>query len=190
MVAIRRDKPWTWAEYEALPDDGVRREVIEGTLFELPRPNMFHAMSISNLIALLHRPVEEAGARWMFGVFAVFMDGAEPVLPDLVVLLQGNTARTTERGIEGPPDIVIEVLSPSNRARDVLTKRALYRRAGVREYWIVDPTALTIEVVRFRDGIEESRTFGDDERVVSAVLPGVDFPASAVFAGFDEIEAE
>jgi Uma2 family endonuclease len=87
--------------------------------------------------------------------------------------------------------LVIEVLSPSNRTHDVLTERELYRRGGVREYWMVDPDDRSIEVVAFgatRSG--NARTFRGNEQLVSAVLPRLAFAAGEAFAGLDAIAAE
>ncbi len=188
MAVQRHDAPWTYEDLLALPDDGKRYEIIEGELFALTGPNLWHVTAVANLTALLLPYVSAIGGRFYPAVFDLFLVGANPVQPDLAVTLPGSTVRRVGRGVEGPPDLVIEVISPSNRVHDVLTKRALYGRAGVREYWIVDPVALTVEIVTFADGPARSRTFAGDQRVVSEVLPNVDFPTSAVFADFDTIE--
>ena len=188
MALQRQDVPWSYEDLRALPDDGKRYEIIEGELFELTGPNLFHATAVSNLVVLLLPFVQALGGRLYPAVFDLFLPGAEPVEPDIAILLPSNPARKTVRGIEGPPDIVIEVLSPSNRTHDLLTKRAIYQRGGVREYWIADPEGRTLEVVSFVGGTYRSRTLVGDDVVASDVLPGVAFPASAVFAGMDGIE--
>ena len=190
MAIQRRDAPWTYEDLLALPDDGKRYEIIEGELFELTGPNLWHVTAVSNLTALLLPYVTALGGRFYPAVFGLFLAGANPVQPDLAVTLPGSMVRRVGRGIEGPPDLVVEVISPSNRVHDVLTKRAPYGRAGIREYWIIDAVALTVEVVTFADSTDRSRAFAGNQRVVSSVLPGADFPASAVFADFDTIEDE
>ena len=86
-------------------------------------------------------------------------------------MLPGSDARVELRGVEGPPDLVIEVLSPSNRGHDLLTKRALYARAGVREYWLVDPDARTVEILTLdRDAFHLAMAASGDEAPVSPLL--------------------
>jgi Uma2 family endonuclease len=185
------ERTWTYEDLKALPDDGKRYEIIEGELFELTGPKLLHAMAIMNLIRLLDPEVLRAKGALFTAVLDVFFADADPVEPDLVILLPGGVARRTMRGIEGPPDLIVEVVSPSNRTHDVLTKRALYNRGGVREYWIVDPEHRTVEVVSFNAaGSGGARVFAGEEIVVSALLPDLAFPASAAFAGFDEVVAE
>jgi Uma2 family endonuclease len=92
--------------------------------------------------------------------------------------------------VQGPPDLLIEILSPSNRGHDLLTKRALYARAGAREYWIVDPVQRTIEVLTLdRDAFHSVQTASGDDSVVSLLLAGTTIPVAGIFARFDEIEA-
>ena len=121
----------------------------------------------------------------------VFFPGADPVQPDIVVLLPDSNASLVVRGIEGPPDLLVEVLSLSNRGRDLLTKRALYARAGVPEYWIVDPMSRTIEVLTLdRDAFHTAQVAAGQDTVVSPLLGGMAFPLATVFARLDEIEDE
>ncbi len=190
-MALRRlERNWTCEDLVALPEDGTRYEIIEGQLFELTGPNLRHAKVISNLFLLIALVVRAEGGDVFSAVADVFLNGADPVEPDLVVVLPGAHARQAMRGVEGPPDLVIEVFSPSNRTHDVLTKRERYRRGGVREYWMVDPDDRSIEVVAFgatRAG--DARTSRGNEQVVSAVLPRLAFAAEEAFAGLDAIAA-
>jgi Uma2 family endonuclease len=176
---------WAYDDLLALPDDGKLYEIIEGDLFELPKPKLAHAVVVMNLILLVGPLVRSRGGVICTATIDVCFLGADPVKPDIVILLPGGVATESERGIEGPPDIVIEVLSPSNRTHDLLTKRALYQRGGVREYWIGDPDNQTLEVVSYADGRSVSRVFSGNQPVVSGLLPGVSFPTAAVFEGVD-----
>lgn len=190
MAVQRHEAPWTYEDLLALPADGKRYEIIEGELFELTGPKFAHGVAVMNLILLLGPMVRSFGGIILTATMDVFFRGADPVQPDIVILLPGSSAEPTDRGIEGPPDIVIEILSPSNRVHDLLTKRALYERGGVREYWIGDPDARTLEIASFVAGRSGSRIFAGDEPVVSNLLPDVSFPASAIFAGIDAADAE
>jgi Uma2 family endonuclease len=147
MALTKPAGTWSYADLATLPDDGTRYEIIDGELYEMPSPTWAHAIVIAGLIRLLLPVLDRLGGLWVTAPLDVFFTGADPVQPDLVVLLPGGSARPVRRGVEGPPDLLIEVLSPSNRAHDQVRKRALYARAGVREYWIVDPDVASIEII-------------------------------------------
>jgi Uma2 family endonuclease len=140
---------------------------------------------------LLLGPVIDALGGWLVTApVDVFFPGADPVQPDIVVMLQGGEASPFRRGVQGPPDLAIEVISPSNRGHDLLTKRALYARAGVREYWLVDPEARTVEILALdRDAFHSVQVAAVAETIVSPLLGNAEFPVSAVFARLDDIEA-
>lgn len=182
MAVTNQTKIWTYEDLFDLPDDGRRYEIIDGELYEMTAPNSEHALTIMNLIAVLLPVVSSLGGKLLTAPLDVFFPGANPVQPDLLVLLPARLTSISKRGIEGAPDLVIEVLSPSNSARDRLAKRSLYARGGVSEYWLTSPEAASVEVLGL-DG-EVYRTHvraGGDEPVTSLVLPKLAFPASAIF---------
>ncbi|HEX5498079.1 MAG TPA: Uma2 family endonuclease, partial [Thermomicrobiales bacterium] len=115
MALKKSDAPWTYEDLLALPEDGKRYEIIEGTLYEMTGPNTAHAAAVMNLIAMLLPLVAALGCRLFTAPVDVFVRGANPVQPDLMAILPGSRATVVRRGIEGPPDLVIEVISPSNR---------------------------------------------------------------------------
>jgi len=191
MAITKPAGSWTYEDLFSLPDDGRRYEIIEGELCEMPSSTSAHGVTIRNLMFLLG-PVIEVLRGWLLTApLDVFFPGADPVQPDIVVLLPDSSASLVVRGIEGPPDLLVEVLSPSNRGHDLLTKRALYARAGVREYWIVDPTNCTVEILTLdRDAFHTVQVAGGENAVISPLLGGMAFPLSAVFARLEEIEDE
>ena len=88
--------------------------------------------------------------------------------------------------MDGAPDLLIEVLSPSNRAHDILTKRALYGRAGVREYWIVDPEARTLEILSLdRDALHGVVAASGTDQPISPLLGPLSIVVDDLFAGID-----
>ena len=189
MAVTRPIGTWTYEDLFALPDDGKRYEIIMGELFELPSPGLAHATVIANLISMLIPLVSKLGGLWRTGPLGVFFSDADPVLPDIIVLLPEGKARPTDRGVAGPPDLVVEVLTPSNRVHDLLRKRALYGLAGVREYWIVSPEARTLEILILdRDALQTVATASGAD-YVSSPLFGTKFWLSEVFAGLDKLEA-
>jgi Uma2 family endonuclease len=177
---------WTYEDLFSLPEDGRRYEIIEGELYEMPSPSWAHATVVANLIAMLIPMVDLRGGRWRTAPLDVFFQGADPVQPDIVVLLPGSRARPNERGVVGPPDLVIEVLSPSNRGHDLLTKRSLYARAGVKEYWLVDPDSRTIEILALdRDAFHLAVAASGAETPVSPLLGPLPITVADLFAGID-----
>jgi len=162
MAQTKRAGAWTYQDLFALPDDGTRYEIIEGELYEMPSPNLHHATVIANIITMLVPLIDRLSGRWFTAPLDVFFQGADPVQPDILVILPDWHGRLTLRGPEGPPDLLIEVLSPSNRGHDLLTKRTLYARAGVREYWIADPEARTLAIFTLdRDAFHQNVVASD-----------------------------
>lgn len=171
MTLTKPAGTWTYEDLFSLPDDGQRYEIIDGELFEMPSPGSAHALIVAALIRVLMPLVEGLGGRWVTAPLDVFFAGANPVQPDFLAVLPSGPARIVTRGVEGPPDLIIEVISPSNRLHDVLTKRALYGRGGVREYWIVDPEARTIEILTLdRDALHLALSASGMDPLVSPLL--------------------
>ena len=101
--------------------------------------------------------------------------------PDMVIILRGGRATVTDRMIEGPPDIVMEVLS-SDRRRDLVRKRQVYAEAGITEYWIFDPRADTATLMELRDGeYVERAVLTADDTLTTPLLPGLAIPLDDVF---------
>ena len=191
MALTKPAGSWTYEDLFALPDDGRHYEIIEGELYEMPAPNVDHATTILNLVLMLSPVIQSLGGKLFFAPLDVFFQGANPVEPDIVVLLPGWQGRIRQRGPEGIPDLLIEILSPSNRVHDLLTKRSLYGRAGVREYWIVDPMGRTVDVLSHdRGALHPVETASGEDAVVSPLLGGAAFPLAQIFANVGEYDAE
>ena len=190
MAITKSAGTWTFEDLFSLPDDGRRYEIIEGELYEMPAPNLVHATVVMNCIALLLPIVSYLDGRLFTAPLDVFFQGADPVQPDIVVILPGWSGNLPLRGPEGAPDLLIEVLSPANRGHDLLTKRALYARAGVREYWIVDPASRAVEVLTLdRDAFHTVQRASGDDAVISSLLGEASFPLAAIFTGVNQLEA-
>ena len=187
MAVTKPAGTWTYDDLFALPDDGTRYEIIEGELYAMPAPNWDHAATIMNLLFLLGPVIHSLGGKLATAPLDVFFHGGDPVQPDIVVILPGSAAIGKGRGVEGVPDLLIEILSPSNRGHDLLTKRSLYARAGVREYWIVDPANRTFEILALdRDAFHSVQIAAGGEDAISPLLGGATFPLDRVFAGIDD----
>jgi len=154
-----------YADYLVLPDDGRRYEIIDGELAASPVPRPFH-QTVSRRIQFVLYARELAGDGQVFDApIDLLLTPHDILQPDLLFLDADQAGLVTERGIEGAPALVIEILSPSTRRRDVLVKSGVYARCGVPEYWIVDPDVDRLEVFEL-DG-------GSYTRVLQASAPAV-----------------
>lgn len=178
-------KRYTLADIEgvAQPWDDTRYEIIDGELFEMTAPGWPHVIAVANLFELLLPVVRPRGGRIVTAPVDVFFGGADPVQPDLVVLLPGKLHLPSRRGVEGAPDLLIEILSPSNPEHDRVRKRGIYARGGVPEYWLVTPRTAAIEVLALDGSVYRTHVrAAGDQVVTSLVVPDLAFPASAAFA--------
>jgi Uma2 family endonuclease len=143
----------THRDYAALPDDGRRYELHEGELSVMPTPGTRHQRVIGSLHVLLRAHVEahRLGEVFLSPVDGI-LSGTTVVEPDLVYLDPTRAHLVSDRAIEGPPTLVVEVLSPSSTTIDRSRKRELYARHGIPSYWIVDPVASTLEAYSLADG--------------------------------------
>jgi Uma2 family endonuclease len=136
----------TYADYAAIPDDGRRYELHDGSLVMTPAPGTDHQGVLRDLLVVLHRHVtaHTLGIVLPSPVDCILSD-TTVVQPDLVFVATGRASIVTERAIEGPPSLVVEIVSASSRATDRTTKAAIYARHRIPHYWIVDPRERTIE---------------------------------------------
>jgi Uma2 family endonuclease len=132
------------------PDDGLRHEIIDGAHYMTPSPNQRHQELVARLHLSLGVFLEDRPdrGRLFLSPFDVVFSFHDVVEPDLVFVAPDQFEILTARNIQGTPALVIEVLSPSTGRRDREIKRRLYDRAGVREYWLVDPDLNAVTVQR------------------------------------------
>lgn len=157
-------RPFTVKDYERLPDDGVRYEILDGVLVMTPAPSTEHQRISKRLHSILYQAIELTGRGEVFyAPFDVELDRTNLVEPDLVVILADHLDRLTPKRMVGPPDLVVEILSPSTASRDRGDKLAIYAKFGVRHYWIVDPV---------RRKLHEHVLEGESYRVVCTASDG------------------
>ena len=176
---------WTYDSYAALPDDGKRYEIIDGVLYMAPpSPSGWHQQSVVRLTHYLFEAVELAGIGRLFvAPFDVELLPNTVVQPDVVVLLNKNSEKYVVSRIIGGPDLVIEIISPSTAQHDRLRKYNVYARAGVKEYWIVEPIRYTVEVFTFmEDGYHSLGVFSGGQTLPSEVVPDFSVPVEQFFA--------
>lgn len=137
----------TYEDYVGLPDDGLRYELLDGELAVTPSPRTRHQHVSRELLVAIATWIKARELGAVFGAPCdVILDEFTVVVPDIVYVSQSRSALITERAVEGPPDLVIEILSPGTEHRDRDAKMKLYARCGVSWYWIVDPEQRTVEV--------------------------------------------
>jgi Uma2 family endonuclease len=166
MEAQSKATRWTYPEFARLPSEGsTRYEVIAGELVVTPGPSPRHQEIAMRLSARLHDFVDGhgLGAVYPGPIDVLFAEEGDYVEPDIVFVRQDHRRYLTDRGIEGPPDLIVEILSPSTAARDRGIKLGRYRHFGVPEYWVVDPDARAIEVWRLAEGAVEPEIFGSED---------------------------
>ncbi len=136
----------TYREYEALPADGRRYEIHEGEISMTPAPSPQHQIVCANLFSVLRAHVKTRRiGEVLFAPLDVILSDISIVQPDLVYLDSARLPAISTRGVEGPPTLVIEILSPTSTLIDRSSKRQLYARYGVPYVWLVDPEAGAIE---------------------------------------------
>jgi Uma2 family endonuclease len=136
----------THKEYEALPADGRRYEIHEGELSVVPAPSPPHQIISRNLFLALHAYVNSRRiGELLYAPLDVILSNTSIVQPDIVYLDPERVRAISQRGIEGAPTLVVEVLSPGTTLIDRSTKPQLYARHGIPYFWLVDPEGRSVE---------------------------------------------
>ena len=185
MTTMQRQARYTYADYCRLPDDGLQYEVIDGVLYMAPSPHPRHQWTLSNLNDQLKGAVMAMGlGRVYFAPLDVIFPDGDVSQPDLIFVSRDRLHIITNRGVEGPPELVVEVLSPSTRRRDLVLKRRRYANFGVSEYWLADPVNRIIRVLELRGGeYVERGVYGVGDEIVTPLIPGLRISVAQVFAG-------
>ncbi len=145
---------WTYEDFRRLPDDGLRYEIIEGVLYMSPAPRTKHQRCVLKLAYRFEQYNEKHKAGEVFiSPIDVYFSTSTTVEPDIIFILQPRVSIVQEEKIVGAPDLAVEVLSPSTAHVDRGKKFQIYAQAGVREYWIVDTEARTVELYVLRAGV-------------------------------------
>ena len=185
--AARPDTRLTYDDFVLFPDDGKRHEIIDGEHHVTPSPNRRHQRLVGRLhleIAQFLKAHPDLGEIFV-APFDVVLSFHDVVEPDLLFIAPDQTEILTERNVQGPPALVIEVLSTSTRKRDAQTKRRLFERTGVGEYWLVDPELDTVQVFRPSPDGKLTRVAElaaeDDHTLTTPLLPGCSIGLGELF---------
>jgi Uma2 family endonuclease len=161
---------YTYDDYQQLPE-GAPYELINGHLVMSPSPSTQHQRLVRRLSRTLENSARELGGEVLFAPMDVHLSDDTVVQPDVLYVSSDRSDRIQEQEINGAPDLVLEVASPSTSHLDAFDKKQLYEAHGVREYWIVDPETKTAEVYRNTDaGFRQHARLVDEGRVSSTIL--------------------
>jgi Uma2 family endonuclease len=179
-------EPYTYQQYEELPE-GVRLEIIGGVVYDMTAsPLVKHQQIVVNLAALFYQFFKGKPCRPFVAPLDVVLDDINVVEPDVFVVCDQD--KITEKNIKGAPDLVIEVLSPSNNVKDRRDKKWLYERHGVREYILISPMEENAErywLVEGRYGSPD--VFAWNETFASLLFPDLLFDLQDIFEKNDVV---
>ena len=183
--ARARARKLSYQDFLLFPDDGQRHELIDGEHYVTPSPNLWHQELSQRLnleLALYLR--QHGGGRLFYAPLDCVFSNFDIVEPDLLLVATDQLHILTEKHVKGAPALVVEILSPGTRKVDETIKRDLYDRAGVREYWLVDPKGKRVVVHARQDALltlqrELSAESGDT--LTTAMLPGFALVLAAYF---------
>ena len=170
-MALSQEKSYTVDDIYALPD-GTRAELIDGEMYMMAPPGRVHQKILSYLHAAIYSYLQNKnGDSEVYPApFAVFLnaDDKSYVEPDISVICDGD--KLDDRGCNGAPDWVVEIVSPGSRRMDYFIKLFKYRTAGVKEYWIVDPDRKLVIAYEF-DG-DDANTYSFSDEVPVGIYGG------------------
>ena len=168
-MPLPKSNTYTIDDIYALPE-GQRAEVIDGQIYDMAPPSPMHQELVMELSATLRDYIKKNGGPCKVypAPFAVFLneDDRNYVEPDISVIC--DSSKVDNRGYQGAPDFIIEIVSPSSQRMDYLTKLFKYRTAGVREYWIANPLQRTVQVYSF-EGTEDSTQYSFDDEITVTI---------------------
>ncbi len=168
-MALLQEKINTIDDIYALPE-GQRAELIDGRMYMMAPPNTIHQNLVSEFTITIGNYIRSKGGNCKVfpAPFAVFLnkDDQNYVEPDISVICDKD--KLNEKGYNGAPDWIIEIVSPSTSRIDYGVKLFKYRTAGVREYWIVNPMKKTVTVFDMENE-EQSNQYDFDETICSCI---------------------
>ena len=186
MTTIPTNIKFTYEDYLGFSEDGNRHEIIDGEHYVTPAPLTKHQRISANLLGHFYRHCSQtkAGLVLTAPTDVVFSE-TDVVQPDLLFISKDRQHIVTRENIQGAPDLIIEILSEATKQRDERTKRTLYERFQITEYWIIEPEMESVRIFRLQNGRytvpEESSTKQADSRISPSVLPEFSIATRDIF---------
>ncbi len=179
-----RQGEWTYEDWLNFPDDGWKYEIIEGVLFMAPPPAINHQRSSFKLARIMadYAETNHLGEILEAPVGVRLPGHPVPLQPDIVFVKKERQAIIGLQNVEGAPDLIVEILSPSNANYDRDDKLKLYQQTGVREYWLVDYQAKTIQVYTLVEGVYQlTGDYATTDTARSSQIAGFEVIVDSIF---------
>ena len=173
---------FTVREYMTTPED-KRYQLLDGEMILAPSPTTKHQRILGNLFRLLDAAFDTPGRGLVrLSPLDVVLSDYDVVQPDLLFVSSERAGIITDANIQGAPDLVVEILSPNTAGYDRGYKQVLYGRHGVREYWLVDPNAETVDIlVGSEDGLVPLGSYGNSGELTTPLLEGLTLDLQELF---------
>jgi Uma2 family endonuclease len=186
-MAISVPQKLTWHDLLKFPEDGKRREIIGGVLYVAAAPSKRHQTLLGRLHIEFHANVEVTGwGRVYLGPVDVRFDDEDVVEPDLLAIREDRMHIYADNPVTAAPDIVVEIVSPTSRRYDEVSKAALYAAHGVPEYWIANAVRPSLRLLALRDGRYVEIEPDADGLLRSTVCPDLVLDPAALLANLDD----
>jgi Uma2 family endonuclease len=183
-MAVNPHIKFTYEDYKNVPESETKRyELLGGGLVMAPAPIPYHQNISKKLFYCLYKHARENDLGEVFySPIDVVLSNEDVVQPDILFIEKDRFHIIGESAIHGAPDLLVEILSLSTAERDRTLKKTLYARSGVKEFWIVDPTAKTIEVLILRkQGYQLFKRFEVGQTLDSPLLEGLKISLDSIF---------
>jgi Uma2 family endonuclease len=183
MLTVEKKKKYTVADYMLL-EEGAPFQLINYDLVMSPSPNPVHQQILFELseIIVLYNIKQGRKGQWMYAPMDVTFDDGNVLQPDILYIAEERKAEIIKDRVEGAPDLIIEILSPSNAYYDLRQKKDLYEKYGVKEYIIVDPIAKNVDLYVLKNGVYYlNQKAQKNETLNSLLLPGFNIEINNLF---------
>ncbi len=183
ITPVGNKKKLTYDDYLKTPDD-KRYELIEGELIMVPSPIIYHQWISKNIEYELEKYVREKKIGKIFDAPCdVHLDNENVLQPDILYISKERQSIIGKKNVQGAPDLVIEILSEATAYNDLIKKKKLYAKFGVREYWIVDPGEKSVEIFSLAGKeFKIYRSYTMNDNLESPLIEGLKIELSAVFS--------
>ena len=182
MLTVEEKRKYTAADYLLL-EEGAPFQLINYDLIMSPSPLFVHQQilyELSEIIVLYH--IKERKGKWIYAPMDVKFDDGNILQPDIFYISEEKRSDIIKDRVEGAPDLIIEILSPSNAYYDLRQKKDIYEKYGVKEYIIIDPIAQNADLYALRDGLYYlHQKAGNKEQLNSLLLPGLNLNLNKIF---------
>ena len=183
MLPVEKKKKYTFDDYMQL-EEGAPFQLINYDLIMSPSPIPLHQLISLRIVSIIANFLDDKNNNGFFvaAPMDVKFDDGNVVQPDIIYIEEERKAELIKNIIEGAPDLIIEILSPSNAYYDLRQKKDLYEKYGVQEYIIIDPIAQNAELYAIKDGVYYLHQRAQkEEQLNSLILPGLSLSMERVF---------